>query len=93
MGRGLKKYVHHRGKIWYNTGRTDHLKRLLLVNWLDSSRGIVADADMVYNCSDEDIKAIKEILGNEEEKQKILKALEDAKYEDTLRKKNSCSIK
>ena len=57
----LRKYVHHRGKTWENTGRTDWLRRLVLVDWIDNDKGTVADPDMVRNCTMDEIKAIEEI--------------------------------
>ena len=60
-----KKYVKFQGKTWENTFRRDHLKRMILINWTDPGKGIVADADMVYNCSDDEIEAIEQILKDE----------------------------
>lgn len=57
-----KKYVKFQGKTWENTFRIDHIKRMILKNWNDPSKGTVADADMVHNCSESEIEAIESIL-------------------------------
>lgn len=69
-----KKYVKFRGKTWENTFRTDFFKRMILIDWTDSSKGIVADSDMVYNCTDEEISIIEEIL-NDREQNSILERI------------------
>lgn len=57
-----KKYVKFQGRTWENTFKKDFLNRMILKNWLNPSEGIVADTDMVYNCSDAEVEAIEKIL-------------------------------